>query len=303
MTASGWPPPEPATPWWPLWAEWAFGGTVVGGESRDLGGIAFGAVSGRACVATATVGAVSLWDAATDEPVGARLKAGLLRHIALRDELLVAAGPYGVTTWDAATGRELWSSGDGNAGALATGSVDGRQVVALALGTSVRLLDALTGDELRTPLEVASRAIHLAVAGDRLVVAYESTVEIHGLSGREVELALGSARLISGLAALGGDGDLLVALAISTGRAEVWDVHRAKQIGESCQHIGITCVALAESGQGVLLATGGSDNRAVVRDVFALTDLGGSVHRAGDRFSCEMVRGGRALGRCRDGPW
>ncbi|HEY4824078.1 MAG TPA: ATP-binding protein, partial [Solirubrobacteraceae bacterium] len=39
MTASGQPPPEPATPWRPLWAEWAFGGTVVGDESELLGGI------------------------------------------------------------------------------------------------------------------------------------------------------------------------------------------------------------------------------------------------------------------------
>src|SRR5262249_40892958 len=42
LTACGYPPPAPATPWRPQWAQWAFGGTVVGGESDDLGGIAFG---------------------------------------------------------------------------------------------------------------------------------------------------------------------------------------------------------------------------------------------------------------------
>ena len=134
-------PKRGALSWTSRWAEWSFGGTVVGAESRGLQAIALGTVAGRACLVTAGYEGGQIWDAATSEPLGPPVAVDPPRRVVIAPtsggEIVVAAAQSGVQAWDALTGVVRWTAvpADGRPYALAAGVLDGQHLI--AVGTSV----------------------------------------------------------------------------------------------------------------------------------------------------------------------
>jgi hypothetical protein len=267
-------PRRAAVSWTPRWAEWSFGGTVVGIEERALRAIALGAVAGRECLVTAGIPNTQIWDAATSEPLGPALPVPSPERIALtrtaEGEILVALAESGAQGWDAATGQLRWTSPTGFGRFLAAGDVYGRSVVAVAVAETVQLLDCATGAALCLPFGGGAHARGLALATDqagrvRLVVGRgDGTVEQWDVSEEGPDLAVKPgphvAELgveVNAVAAIDYHGRFLVAIADSTGVARLRDADTREWVGPECRHEDeVRGVALADASGALLMATG-----------------------------------------------
>lgn len=273
--------------WDPLWAEWSFGGTVIGTEvpyptGRGLRSIGFGAFGGRALLIAADLMQVAVWDAATSELLGPPVAADA-RAVALipvpGGAVVVAGGQPGIQAWDALTGQERWSATleDGAVYALAGGIADGHPVVAAgSTGGTVTVFEAATGASRGLPFGDGAVVRALAVATDpagrgRLVAGRgDGLVEQWHLDDESPLPTLIDVGVeVNAVALIVHQGKLLLATGDSSGRALLWDADTGEVVGKECQHAAeIRGVALADASGSLLLATGGFDNQAIVWNPF-----------------------------------
>jgi WD40 repeat protein len=295
--------------WTPRWAEWLVGGTVVGAESRGLQAIAFGTVAGRACLVTAGYEGSQIWDAATSEPLGPAVPVEPPRRVAIAPTeggaIVAAAGQSGVQAWDALTGAVRWTHAMAEGGpyaqdpltggvrwigaagerpyALATGSLDGRGLVAVGTAAGrVHLFDAGTGEPLIDAVGdgkvVRALAISADAAGRTRLVAGRGSGRVEqwfvdaGPAG--VEISPGSAAIdigdeVNGVAAISYHDIFVIAVGSASGTAQLWNGDSGKAEGPSCTHSDeVRGVALAESSGALLMASGSFDQQAVVWSPF-----------------------------------
>lgn len=295
MSAAGVRPRERprrrALSWAPRWAEWSFGGTVVGAESRGLQAIALGTVAGRACLVTAGDQGGQIWEAATSEPLGPAVSLDSTRRVVIAPtsggEMVVAAAQSAVQAWDALTGVVRWTAAPANDRpyALAAGVLDGRHLI--AVGTTagaVRLFDAESGERLGDAPGGGEIVRALAIADDQFgsmrLIAGRGNGRVEQwfleVESGHLQISLAPAVIdigaveVNAVAAACYHDTFVIAVGSAGGIARLWDGDTGNPAGPECTHSReIRGVALTESSGALLMATGSFDQQAAVWNPYA----------------------------------
>jgi WD40 repeat protein len=271
--------------WKPRLAEWQSGGTIVSGDERGELRLTIGAVQEVPTLVTGNEWSLQLWDPATGQPIGERLRADKpIRALALAEGpgLVVAACDGGnVITWDAVTHLPATTVevSDTMPTALAVGEIENRWVVAVGGASGlvrVRWIDSgaliheFSGD-------MPIRAVALAKAENgrlHLAIGYgdmrEGRIAVHdAVSGEPRHPGIPVSGEISDLA-LALMGSQLVAAAATENRAATWDALSGAPVSPPVMSFeAVSSVALATIGWRQLLATGSSDRTARLWDALS----------------------------------
>ncbi len=262
-------------------------------------------------------GVVRLWDAASGAEVRALtgLKANVYDLAFSRDgQRVVAAGQSGqVAVWETATGRLLHTLGGKEYLIRSAVSPDGRTVVTGAIGETVRLFDAETGQQtgtLNLPGPASGRRGRSAVTltfspdGRQLAVAQaggqeSSVVSVWDTaSWRRLALLDGPSNVVNTLAfspdgrrlaaAVGGD------MANLHGELLVWDTASWQELAVLRGHA-LGVLGVAYSPDGTRLVTTSADNTIKVWDAATHQELLTLIGHTGHVYSATFSPDGRRI--------